>query len=160
MASFRTKLFFATLSAATVALIVAGALFGELMRRRADDQIERTLTAEARLASELLSHGDPATTAALPMLDEEADRMGQLLDARVTLIAPDGQVLGDSAETLDGVRAMENHGSRPEVLDARTHGVGRARRYSSTLKIDMLYVAVPIRSPSIGFVRVALPLTS
>ena len=159
--SFRTKLFLAALLTAVIALIVAGGLFGELMRRRADEQIERTLAAEARLASELLAHIAPiAADSTLSALDAEADRMGQLLDARVTLIAPDGRVLGDSSETLDGVAGMENHGTRPEVLDAKAQGLGRSRRYSSTLNIDMLYVAVPVRNPTVAYVRVALPLSS
>jgi two-component system phosphate regulon sensor histidine kinase PhoR len=67
--------------------------------------------------------------------------------------------MGDSAETLEGVRGMENHADRPEVVVARATGIGRARRYSATLKIDMLYVAVPVRHPAIAFVRAALPLT-
>jgi len=37
--------------------------------------------------------------------------------------------------------------------------LGRARRHSDTLNIDMLYVAVPVRHPAIAFARVALPLT-
>jgi two-component system phosphate regulon sensor histidine kinase PhoR len=55
---------------------------------------------------------------------------------------------------------MENHGQRPEVVEARASGIGRARRYSATLGIDMLYVAAPVGNPSIAFVRVALPLTN
>jgi two-component system phosphate regulon sensor histidine kinase PhoR len=55
---------------------------------------------------------------------------------------------------------MENHGQRPEVLQARDSGLGRSRRYSATLGIDMLYIAVPVVHPSIAFVRVALPLTN
>src|SRR5207247_6133455 len=54
---------------------------------------------------------------------------------------------------------MENHGQRPEVVAARETGLGRSRRYSSTVKIDMLYIAVPVKHPAIGFVLVALPLT-
>ena len=54
---------------------------------------------------------------------------------------------------------MENHAQRPEVVAARATGIGRSRRHSDTLKIDMLYVAVPVRHPAIAFVRVALPLT-
>ena len=54
---------------------------------------------------------------------------------------------------------MENHRDRPEVVAARATGIGQARRHSDTLKIDMLYVAVPVRHPAIAFVRVALPLT-
>src|SRR4029077_2960323 len=85
--------------------------------------------------------------------------MGALLDARVTLIASDRRVGGDSAETLEALAGLENHATRPEVVDARSAGIGRARRSSATLKTDMLYVALPVRHPAIGFVRVALPLT-
>ena len=130
------------------------------MRRRTDERIEQTLVAEARLASDLLSRSAIGTGGSpMTALDEEADRMGRLLDARVTLIAPDGRVVGDSSETLEGVATMENHGTRPEVLAARATGIGGARRHSDTLNIDMLYVAVPVDNPAIGFVRVALPLT-
>src|SRR5207247_13117 len=117
-----------------------------------------TLTAEARLVADLLTRETPASAAA--ELDADADRLGELVGARVTFIAADGRVLGDSAETLDGVALMENHASRPEVIDARLHGLGKARRHSDTLKIDMLYIAVPVTHSAIAFVRVALPLTS
>jgi sensor histidine kinase regulating citrate/malate metabolism len=63
-ASFRTQLFLAALSTAVIALVVAGALFSESMRGRADERIEQTLVAEARLASELLSHSAAVTTGA------------------------------------------------------------------------------------------------
>src|SRR5262249_5827339 len=112
---------------------------------------------EARLAADLLSRD--TTLATMAELDAEADRIGELLGARVTFVAADGQVVGDSAETLEGVRGMENHADRPEIVAARSAGIGRARRYSATLKIDMLYVAVPVRHPAIAFARVALPLT-
>jgi two-component system phosphate regulon sensor histidine kinase PhoR len=155
--TFRTQLFFVALAAALIALGVAGVLFATTMRGQIDGRIEETLVAEARLAAELLNRATPVT--AVADIDEEADRLGQLLGARVTFIAPDGTVVGDSAETLDGVAAMENHRDRPEVVAARSEGIGKARRYSATLKIDMVYVAVPVRQPAIAFVRVALPLT-
>src|SRR2546428_2170460 len=156
-ATFQTKFFLSALAAATIALAVAGALFATTTRRQLDQRIEQTLMAEARLAADLLARD--RTLTAMPELDGEADRIGELLGARVTFIAADGRVLGDSAETLDAVAAMENHADRPEVVVARTSGIGRARRYSATLKIDMLYVAVPVQHPAIAFVRVALPLT-
>jgi two-component system phosphate regulon sensor histidine kinase PhoR len=158
--SFRTTLFLAAISTAIIALVVAGLLFGESMRRRTDERIEQTLVSEARLAADLLSRSAVPDTASIAAFDEEADRMGRLLDARVTLIAPDGHVVGDSLETLSGVEAMENHAQRPEVVQAREAGLGRSRRHSDTLDIDMLYVAVPVGRAGIGVVRVALPLTN
>ena len=155
--SFQTKLFAAAVASAAIALAVAGALFATTSVRRADERIEQTLLAEARLASELLGRGTPA--AAVADLDAEADRIGELLGARVTFIAADGRVVGDSSETPAGVALMENHASRPEVVEARLRGVGQARRHSDTLNIDMLYVAVPVANPAIAFVRAALPLT-
>jgi two-component system phosphate regulon sensor histidine kinase PhoR len=156
-ATFQTKFFLAALSAAIIALAVAGLLFATTMRRQMDARIEATLVAETRMAADLLTRGVPLATPG--ELDEEADRLGALLQARVTFVAPDGRVVGDSAETLEGVAAMENHALRPEVVDAGAGGLGRAQRYSATLRIDMLYVAVPVRHPAIGFVRIALPLT-
>ena len=155
--TFQTKFFFAALSAAVIALAVAGVLFATTMRRQIDAKIETTLVAEAGMAAELLGRGVPLTSVA--ELDAEADRLGALIGARVTFIASEGRVVGDSAETLEGVAAMENHAQRPEILDAGARGRGRSQRYSATLKIDMLYVAVPVRHPAIAFVRVALPLT-
>jgi two-component system phosphate regulon sensor histidine kinase PhoR len=155
--TFQTKFFLAALSAAIIALAVAGILFATTMRRQTDQRIEQTLVAEAVLAADLLAQDTTLST--MQELDAEADRIGELISARVTFIAADGHVVGDSAETLEGVRAMENHADRPEVVVARSTGIGRARRYSATLKIDMLYVAVPVRHPAIAFVRVALPLT-
>ena len=155
--TYQTKFFFAALSAAVIALAVAGTLFATTMRRQIDATIETTLVAEARLAADLLGRG--TSHAEVAELDDEADRIGELIGARVTFIAPDGRVVGDSAETLPGVAAMENHAQRPEVVDALKTGIGRSRRYSTTLKIDMLYVAVPVAHPAIAIVRVALPLT-
>jgi two-component system phosphate regulon sensor histidine kinase PhoR len=155
-ATFQVKFFAAALAAAVIALAVAGLLFATSMRRQMDERIEATLEAEARLSADLLARGTPSST--VPELDAEADRMGQLISARVTLIAADGRVVGDSSETPDGVAGMENHADRPEVVEARTSGLGRARRHSDTLQIDMLYTAVPVHHPSIAFVRVALPL--
>jgi len=156
--SFQTRFFYAAFTSALIALVVAGLLFATMIRGQVDARIEDTLVSEARLAAELLAERAPV--ADVPQLDAEADRIGELIGARVTFIAEDGRVLGDSAEPLDGVLAMENHAQRPEVVEARASGLGRSRRFSATLSIDMSYVAVPVKHSAIAFVRVALPLTS
>ncbi|MQA30830.1 MAG: HAMP domain-containing protein [Luteitalea sp.] len=161
-ASYQTKLFLSAFSAAVLALAVAGVLLAGAARRQTDARIEATLIAEARLAAELLSRDAVRLSpngGGGPELDAEADRIGGLLGARITLIAADGRVLGDSSEAADAVRQMENHASRPEVVEAREGGIGRSRRASTTLGVDMLYVATAVRHPAIAFVRVALPLS-
>jgi two-component system, OmpR family, phosphate regulon sensor histidine kinase PhoR len=157
--TFRTRLFLSSLVTAIVTLVAATALVSWSMQRTATDRIERGLMNEARLAAETLSHRSAATAAEL---DAEADAIGRLVSARVTFIAPDGTVVGDSELSLGQLAAVENHGARPEVQQARREGAGRAQRYSATLNVDMLYVAVAVRSPAapgLSEIRLALPLT-
>jgi two-component system, OmpR family, phosphate regulon sensor histidine kinase PhoR len=162
--TFQTKLFATATLAAAIALAVAGTLIATTMARRTDERIEQTLVAEAKLAADLLARSaapapEADAAALIREFDAEADRLGALLDARVTLIARDGRVLGDSAEAPAAVALMENHGARPEIIEGRDHGLGKSRRHSDTVNIDMLYVAAPVVHPAVAFVRVALPLS-
>jgi two-component system, OmpR family, phosphate regulon sensor histidine kinase PhoR len=160
-ASFQTKLFLAALSTALLALAVAGVLFGVSMQRQTNARVEQTLISEVRLASELLARASASATSPEPAreMDDEADRIGALLSARVTFIAADGTVVGDSAEPFEALATLENHATRPEVIAARTSGIGMARRASATVGEELLYAAVPVRHARVAFVRVALPLT-
>jgi two-component system, OmpR family, phosphate regulon sensor histidine kinase PhoR len=110
---------------------------------------EAKITAEASLPS-LLGQGDSPDTL--------AKNLGKEIDSRITIIAPDGTVLGDS---IEDPATMENHATRPEVKDALASGVGESTRYSTTIKEQMMYVAVTITSQDklLGIARVALPLT-
>ncbi len=67
--------------------------------------------------------------------------------ARITLIAPDGRVVADSS--VDGARlaTLENHGRRPEVLDAVRSGIGFSQRESTTVRESLLYVARRVNRP-------------
>jgi len=142
----------ASVSAVLLALLILVSVRSQLLRA-----IERGLVAETRLAAELLRQR--ATDGSIRALDEEADWIGRLTSARVTLIASDGRVVGDSAEDLTALSKLDNHGSRPEVVAARRSGLGTTRRFSSTLGMDLLYVAVTVDHPHVAIVRLALPLT-
>ena len=61
--------------------------------------------------------------------------------------APTAACVGDSAETLDGVAAMENHASGPKSSGARAAARPQRAATAPRSKIDMLYVAVPVRHP-------------
>jgi two-component system phosphate regulon sensor histidine kinase PhoR len=157
--TFRSQVFVTALVATAITLTVAMGLLSYHLRSGVNQRIEQSLVAQARLAAETLSHRRPATPAEL---DAEADDLGHLVSARVTFIAPDGAVIGDSELSAAALRSVENHANRPEILQARQSGVGVARRHSSTLGTDMLYVAVPVRNPDVpelAQVRLALPLT-
>ena len=153
---FRTKIFVASLVAAAAALAAMTLLLTRELRVSERAAIERRLKDQAQLIAELLSHQSQLTPGDI---DDEADRIADDVNARVTLIARDGRVLGDS--TLDGepLQQLENHATRPEVASAFEGRVGIVQRYSTTTSRDMLYVAVPARHPLVSVVRMSLPLT-
>ena len=154
--SFRTKVFIAAIGAAGVSLIVAALLLSWQVRDRQRIAITNRLIDEARLVAHLISS---ATALDEASLDAEADRLGQYSASRVTLIADDGRVVGDSTQSPEQLATLDNHASRPEVAEARARGIGVFQRYSDTIATDMLYVAARARHPNVGFVRLALPLT-
>ncbi|MCB9772090.1 MAG: HAMP domain-containing protein [Candidatus Omnitrophica bacterium] len=91
--------------------------------------------------------------------DRIADDLGNRILDRVTIISSTGVVLGDSMFDGEKLRTLENHLTRPEIEDALKNGQGENRRFSSSMKEEMLYVAVPFGSmkpPSI--VRISVPL--
>ncbi len=153
----RGRTLLAVFGVSAVALVVATALISIALRDQLLRAIERNLLAETRLAAALLTERE--TDGSVAALDREADRIGLLTSARVTFVAADGRVVGDSAEDLRALGLLDNHGSRPEVIAARRAGVGIERRHSATVGTDLLYVAITVRSPHVAVVRLALPLT-
>jgi signal transduction histidine kinase/HAMP domain-containing protein len=85
--------------------------------------------------------------------DSLADAAGAALGRRVTLIRPDGKVVGDSQFSGDDLEQLQNHFTRPEVADAREHGIGVSRRRSPSAGDDEFYLA--IKHP-LGTVRVSV----
>src|SRR5215212_8479965 len=106
-AGYRTRIFVATFSVAAAVLLLAATLIAISLRRQTYDQIERGLLNEAKLAAELLTHRAAAT--APSELQDEARALARNIDARVTLIAADGRVVGDSSQDETGLTQLENH---------------------------------------------------
>ena len=81
---------------------------------------------------------------------------------RVTLIATDGTVIGESSLPMDQLSQMDNHLSRPEIIDAKDEEEGYASRYSNTLKTEFIYFAKQVDQNQFGFkyIRVAQSLKS
>ena len=142
-------------------LVVAGAVYVYLNTSLRDDVSGHTrqqLLHDARLIQSYLENA-PLPSLSPETIDPIADRLGEQCGARVTVVTDDGVVAGDSSIPLSAVPLMENHGDRPEILEAVASGTGNSIRYSNTLETDMAYVAVPFRTEQArGVVRVALPL--
>jgi two-component system phosphate regulon sensor histidine kinase PhoR len=141
-----------------VSMGILGIYLANSTRSSQLDSLRSQLENEARITAEASLPGflspDKSET-----LDALAKKLGEQIDARVTIIALDGTVLGDSDQDPS---VMENHANRPEVKDALATGVGESTRYSTTLGQKMMYVAVPIsyQGETLGVARVSLPLTT
>jgi two-component system phosphate regulon sensor histidine kinase PhoR len=90
-------------------------------------------------------------------LTQQVKRFGENSGTRITIVMRDGRVLADSHE--DPLQ-MDNHGQRPEILDAFAGGQGVSIRFSQTLGQSLMYVALPINQADqvIGCVRTAIPV--
>jgi two-component system phosphate regulon sensor histidine kinase PhoR len=140
-----------------ITLLAASWYASEAMRQFFLDQTTTDLKARAALLEKqikgLLS---PLRTETIDAICKEA---GRLSATRITVILPDGTVIGDSRETP---RLMDNHAGRPEIIIALAGQTGESLRFSNTLLQRMLYVAVPIRDGQgiVAVLRTALPATA
>ena len=125
---------------AAIVLIAGGRLRDRLVAEKTDE-----LARNARIVG--------SEWHALADADHVAQRAGTALGYRVTLIDTAGVVLGDSEFGTEARHRLENHATRPEVIAARSHDVGAARRRSASAGDEELYVAV--RHP-LGTVRVSM----
>jgi two-component system, OmpR family, phosphate regulon sensor histidine kinase PhoR len=90
-------------------------------------------------------------------IDDLCKVLKEKTGARITAIALDGRVVGDSDSSSS---TMENHAHRPEIQQAALNGSGMFIRTSDTLKQDFLYVAYRVTSGEtpLGYVRLSVPL--
>lgn len=146
--------------AGLVLLVVAvsGSLAERALRQRELERIASSLEARAQLVQDLVG-ALPFESTHAPELDAFADRAALAAGVRVTLIAGDGQVLGDSDVSLANLPNLENHSDRPEVLAALAGEPGRSTRRSATVKRDLFYLAIPRRGGEPGIIRLAAELS-
>ncbi|MBV1878219.1 MAG: cell wall metabolism sensor histidine kinase WalK [Pseudomonadales bacterium] len=85
-------------------------------------------------------------------------QLGLKIGSRLTIITIAGQVLADSEQAP---RNMDNHGQRPEIVEAGEKGFSTVSRLSDTLQQKMIYRALRLSEEGsvLGFVRVSLPLS-
>jgi two-component system phosphate regulon sensor histidine kinase PhoR len=152
--TFRTRTFLGAVIASGLALVVAILLIEPTLRRYMHEDVARALLRQARLAAAVIDRTGEIDA------DREADRLGALVEERLTFVAADGRVLGDSAVDRAQLGALENHAGREEIVQARERGEGTAIRPSQTTGIPTLYAAVAVREGLIAYVRVAVPLTA
>jgi two-component system phosphate regulon sensor histidine kinase PhoR len=158
--SIARKLTLTLVGFAAVTSLVAGLYLNRALESLAVDTLEARLASTGRLLADdaraLIARGvPPAQFRAFAVHGAVPTR------SRVTVIARDGRVLGDSEVAVEDLPRVENHAGRPEVQEALAGRIGRHLRTSATIGTPLLYVAVPVEDGGrvIGVLRVALPLS-
>ena len=152
--SSRFIVLFGLLAAALAALLTV--VSSNILDRAAQERALGRLRAEVGFLADF----------AAPLFDRPAELdalvrgAGRRLEVRVTAITLAGVVLSDSEVAPPDVPRMENHATRPEVLEARRRGMGSSRRFSATLDMNFLYLAELVKDGTrpAGYVRLAIPL--
>ena len=150
----------AALAGLAVAITLLLSLLAEhSLRSREEARIERSLASSAQLVRELARDArfSPQDSVELTAL---ASRAAAAAGARVTFIAHDGTVVGDSDVRAEELANVANHASRPEVAAALHGAPGVATRRSETVGRPFLYVAIPRGDPDGSVVRVAADLSA
>ena len=133
----------------SIALVAVGLLLAQWFISAALDRNlrahaeEQRLTESSLIAAAVRAVGAWDTAAADPLVRELAGRVHD----RVTLVAPDGRVVADSAIPAWRLPRITNHGARPEVLAAHRTGRGVAQRQSVTVRRDLTYAATALDGP-------------
>jgi two-component system phosphate regulon sensor histidine kinase PhoR len=119
------------------------------------DEIKKVLT--AKIEAELLTYAELIDLSSAQEMSEQLKQIARISGSRVTLVDAQGRVFADSEKNIAG---LENHFNRPELQEARLRGKGKSIRFSQSIGVDMLYVAIPIKLKSqiTGYVRLARPL--
>ncbi len=137
----------------TVLIVLAGLgiVIGQLFKSFHMEYLTERLANDADLVSYLIEEDH--------LLDGDIQSftkdVSNELEVRVTIIRPDGNVIGES-EGSPG--SMENHSERPEIRAIIDGELGTEIRYSTTIGQELLYHAVPILEGEevIGYVRLGL----
>jgi two-component system phosphate regulon sensor histidine kinase PhoR len=119
------------------------------------DEIKKVMT--SKIEAELLTYAELIDLNSVQKMSDQLKQIARISSSRVTLVDAQGKVFADSEKDI---AKMENHLNRPELQEARLRGKGKSIRFSNSIGIDMLYVAITIKEGSEikGYVRLARPL--
>lgn len=159
LASFNLRWRFALSNAIVIilAMCITGLIAVQKLNEQSRKQLSNTLTNKISLLKEIITPQlNSEVNAPNESLDSSLRRLDRAIGARLTVISADGQVVSDSRRRAS---ELDNHGERPEVLEAVGRGSGHATRFSTSVGHEMIYVAQAVDNESFsGILRIAYPL--
>jgi two-component system phosphate regulon sensor histidine kinase PhoR len=157
--SFFTKLFLGNLLVIGIIIGVGGWVSYRQLNVTHLAEVEAHQERLLAFAQRYMERIWPGVAGQVEPIDRECKALGNGSSLRVTVVADDGRVLGDSEADP---RRMQNHRTpdRPEVMVALGGLPGRNVRSSETLGVKFRYLARPIRQGDriVGVVRMAMPV--
>ncbi|MFE5318831.1 two-component system histidine kinase PnpS [Paenibacillus sp. NPDC056579] len=159
MQKFRARLTLIFIILIGASVLAAGLFSARTLRESHIEALKTNMERELKVILVSMEWKQTGTeTEQVRYFTDQAVRLKESADARVTYIRADGKVMGDSDHSVED---MENHLNRKEVVEAAQTGqFGSDMRYSTTVQRNMLYVVVPVKDGAAiqGFVRLAMSL--
>lgn len=148
-----------------IGITITGFFSSQLTQKFYKHEVEERLKSSAKLIkhqilmdlseNQQINYNDFAKTyAEILNYSSGIDIPTSQINARVTFVNFNGRVLGESETDY---KTMGNHGNRKEIREAKKSKIGKDIRFSKTLKMNYLYVAIPITNHRL-IVRVSVPL--
>lgn len=157
MRSVRNRLTWMFLLVIATSVLGTGIFVALLLKASYLDSLTDRLGKEGRLLVDTLNWEEALEKPAL--FQQQAIKFSHSLDARVTLIDHDGEVLGDSSKPPRELGNLKHHRPVARALQAESKG-----NYDSVTTHDKLYVFIPVvkgrggDAQVLGAVRLALEL--
>ncbi|EAC6873606.1 two-component system histidine kinase PnpS [Listeria monocytogenes] len=144
-----------------VVMVIVGVFSGELMKSTYLNMKESQLEDDAKILLQTTNMENLDLDKDAATIQKSLDPLGEDIDARITVIDSEGDVVADTKKDPE---KLDNHMNRPEVTDILKKGesVGISIRESDSLGYSMLYVAVPIKheGKTDGVLRISISLES
>lgn len=151
-----SPIFFKLYTGFAVVILFSILIVGLMVQRQIEEaslrDIRNNLSSQALILKQSFANVEYNSS---EQIQRTVEKIGQQIDTRITLIKADGVVIADSQFSA---KDMDNHRNRPEILAAKRSDFGQSQRYSQTLGMAMLYVAVPaiFNGSESGYIRTAL----
>ncbi|EAD8614226.1 PAS domain-containing protein [Listeria monocytogenes] len=144
-----------------VVMVIVGIFSGELMKSTYLNMKESQLEDDAKILLQTTNMENLDLDKDAATIQKSLDPLGEDIDARITVIGSEGDVVADTKKDPE---KLDNHMNRPEVTDILKKGesVGISIRESDSLGYSMLYVAVPVKhqGKTDGVLRISISLES
>ncbi|EAG3842883.1 PAS domain-containing protein [Listeria monocytogenes] len=144
-----------------VVMVIVGVFSGELMKSTYLNMKESQLEDDAKILLQTTNMENLDLDKDAATIQKSLDPLGEDIDARITVIDSEGDVVVDTKKDPE---KLDNHMNRPEVTDILKKGesVGISIRESDSLGYSMLYVAVPVKhqGKTDGVLRISISLES